>query len=326
MKIAILDDYQNVALKMADWSALAAKAEITVFTDHLADPDALVERLSPFDVLCVMRERTPLQRNLLERLPRLKLIASTGIRNTSIDAASANELGITITGTGYRSSPTIELTWSLILAGARSLIRENHAVRAGLWQTSVGEDLNGKTLGILGLGNIGRQVAHIARAFGMNVIAWSQNLTREAADAAGAKLASKEELFRLSDIITIHLVLSARTAGLVGSAEIALMKPTARLINTSRGSIVEEPALIAALRSHTVAGAAIDVFDPEPLPPDHPFRTMPNVLATPHIGYVTEGLYRTFYGDAVNSITAWIAEQAARTDQLTVVDERADTA
>jgi len=325
MKIAILDDYQNVALKMADWSALAAKAEITVFTNHLADPDALVERLSPFDVLCVMRERTPLQRNLLERLPRLKLIASTGIRNTSIDAASANELGITITNTGYRSSPTIELTWSLILAGARSLIRENHAVRAGLWQTSVGEDLNGKTLGILGLGNIGRQVAHIARAFGMNVIAWSQNLTREASDAAGAKLVSKEELFRLSDIITIHLVLSARTAGLVGSAEIALMKPTARLINTSRGSIVEEPALIAALRSYTVAGAAIDVFDPEPLSPDHPFRTMPNVLATPHIGYVTEGLYRTFYGDAVNSITAWIAEQAARTGQLIVLDERPDT-
>jgi len=299
-----------VALEMADWSGLSAKAEITVFNDHLADPDALVERLSPFDILCVMRERTPLLRSLLVRLPRLKLIASTGVRNASIDATAAKELGITITGTGYKSTPTIELTWALILGGSRSLIRENNAVRAGLWQTSVGEDLNGKTLGILGLGNIGRQVAHIARAFGKNVIAWSQNLTRETSDAAGARLVSKEELFRLSDIVTIHVVLSARTAGLVGSAEIALMKPTARLINTSRGPIVDEPALIAALRSHAVAGAAIDVFDSEPLPPDHPFRTMPNVLATPHIGYVTEGLYRTFYGDAVNSITAWIEEQA----------------
>jgi phosphoglycerate dehydrogenase-like enzyme len=310
MEIAILDDYQNVALKMADWSGLAAKAEITVFNDHLADPDALAQRLSPFDILCVMRERTPMPRSLLVRLPRLKLIASTGVRNASIDAAAAKELGITITGTGYRSTPTIELTWALILAGSRSIVRENNAVRAGLWQTSVGEDLNGKVLGILGLGNIGGQVAHIARAFGMNVIGWSQNLTPKAADAVGAKLVPKEELFRLSDIVTVHLVLSARTTGLVGAAELALMKQTARLINTSRGPIVDEPSLIAALRSHAIAGAAIDVFDSEPLSSDHPFRTMPNVLATPHIGYVTEGLYRTFYGDAVNSITAWIEEQA----------------
>jgi phosphoglycerate dehydrogenase-like enzyme len=234
IKIAILDDFQNVALKMADWSALAARADITVFDDHLADREALVERLAPFDIVCVMRERTPLPREVLRRLPRLKLIASTGPRNASIDSSAAKELGITVTATGYKSTPTIELTWALILASVRSIVRENEAVRDGLWQTSIGEEVSGKTLGVLGLGNIGGQVARIGLAFGMNVMAWSQNMTPEIAKAAGAKLVSKDELFREADILTIHLVLSARTKGLVGAAELALMKPTARLINTSR--------------------------------------------------------------------------------------------
>jgi phosphoglycerate dehydrogenase-like enzyme len=306
MKIAILDDYQNVALKMADWSALSERAEITVFNDHVADPSALVERLLPFDIVCVMRERTPLPREVLQHLPRLKLIASTGSRNASIDMGAAKELGITVTATGYRSSPTIELTWALILASLRSIVHENNSIRNGGWQESVGQDLSGKILGVVGLGNIGGQVARIGLAFGMEIIAWSQNMTPEIAEAAGARLVSKDELFRQADIVTIHLILSGRTKGLVGAAELGLMKPTSRLINTSRGPIVDEPSLIKALGLHAIAGAAIDVFDQEPLPSEHPFRSMDNMLATSHIGYVTEGLYRTFYGDTVTSITAWL--------------------
>ena len=295
MRIAILDDYQNVALKMANWSALSDRAEITVFNDHLADPSALVERLLPFDIVCVMRERTPLPREVLQHLPRLKLIASTGSRNASIDMGAAKELGITVTATGYRSSPTIELTWALILASLRGIIHENNSIRNSGWQESVGQDLSDKILGVVGLGNIGGQVARIGLAFGMKIIAWSENLTPETAEAAGARLVSKDELFRQADIVTIHLILSGRTKGLVGAAELALMKPTSRLINTSRGPIVDELSLIKALRSYAIAGAAIDVFDEEPLPARHPFRSMDNVLATPHIGYVTEGLYGTFY-------------------------------
>jgi phosphoglycerate dehydrogenase-like enzyme len=306
MKIAILDDYQNAALKMADWSALSERAEITVFDDHVADPSALVERLLPFEVVCVMRERTPLPREVLQRLPRLKLIASTGSRNASIDMGAAKELGITVTATGYRSSPTIELTWALILASLRGIVHENNSIRNGGWQQSVGQELSGNILGVVGLGNIGGQVARIGLAFGMKIIAWSQNMTPEIAEAAGARLVSKDELFRQADIVTIHLILSGRTKGLVGAAELRLMKPTSRLINTSRGPIVDEESLIKALRSHAIAGAAIDVFDQEPLPSENPFRSMDNMLATPHMGYVTEGLYRTFYGDTVTNITAWL--------------------
>ena len=238
MKIAILDDYQNVASKMADWSTLSGRAEITVFNDHLADPSNLVERLLPFEVVCVMRERTPLPREVLQHLPRLKLIASTGSRNASIDMEAAKELGITVTATGYRSSPTIELTWALILASLRGIVHENNSIRNGGWQKSVGQDLGGKILGVVGLGNIGGQVARIGLAFGMKIIAWSQNMSPEIAEAAGAKLVSKDELFRGADIVTIHLVLSGRTKGLVVAAELGLMKPTSRLINTSRGPIV----------------------------------------------------------------------------------------
>jgi phosphoglycerate dehydrogenase-like enzyme len=309
MKVAILDDYQNVALTMADWSRVESKAEVTVFTDHVSDPDAVVVRLQPFDVLCVMRERTPLPRQILERLPRLKMIASTGPGNASIDQQAVRERNIHLTDTGYRSTPTIELTWALILAAMRNLVGETSSVRAGGWQTSVGQELSGKVLGVLGLGRIGSEIARIGAAFGMDVIAWSQNLTPERAQVAGATRVSKEALFARSDVLSIHLVLSDRTRGLVSVADIAAMKPTAWLVNTSRGPIVDEEALISALRSQSIAGAALDVFDTEPLPAGHALRTLPNVLATPHVGYVAEDLYRTFYGDAAASIEKWLDTQ-----------------
>jgi phosphoglycerate dehydrogenase-like enzyme len=313
MKIAILDDYQNIALQMADWSALAKRAEITVFNDHVRAVDDVVARLLPFDVVCVMRERTPLPREIIERLPQLRLIASTGFRNASIDAAAAQERGIVVTATGYRSSPTIELTWALILGSARHIAKESNAVRNGGWQTTVGRDLDGRTLGVLGLGNIGGSVARIGSAFGMRVIAWSQNMTKEIAETHGATLVTKSELFQQADVVTIHLLLSKRTRGLVGASDLALMKPTAVLINTSRGPIVDESALIHALQSRAIAGAAVDVFNEEPLPADHPFRHLDNVLATPHIGYVSENMYRIFYGDVVASITKWLDETTGDT-------------
>ena len=307
MAIAVLDDYQGVALELADWSAVRDRASITVFNDHLADADAVVERLLPFDVVCVMRERTPLSRAIIERLPRLKLIASTGSRNASIDTVAAKERDIPVVHTGYASSPTIELTWALILAGARHIASENASLRAGGWQRSIGDDIANKTLGIIGLGNIGSQVAKVGLAFGMNVIAWSENLTSETAATAGARLVSKQELLQQADVVSIHLVLSSRTAGLIGAPELALMKPSARLINTSRGPIVVEAALLEALVTRKIAGAAIDVFDTEPLPPQHPFRSTDNLLATPHIGYVSRGLYERFYRDTVDNIVAWLA-------------------
>jgi phosphoglycerate dehydrogenase-like enzyme len=305
-QIAVLDDYQNAALESADWSVLRDRADITVFEDHLADPDAVIERLLPFDVVCVMRERTPLPRKVIERLPNLKLIASTGSANASIDVAAAGDRGITVVHTGYRSDPTVEFTWALILACARHIVTESNSVRSGGWQQTVGVDLRGKTLGVLGLGNVGSEVARIGSAFGMKLIAWSQNMTPEAAKAAGAILVSKDQLFERADILTIHLVLSSRTRGLVGAAELEKMKPTAWLINASRGPIVEEQALITALQNKRLAGAAIDVFDIEPLPPSHPFRTLDNVLATPHIGYVSQDLYKTFYEDTVSNIRKWL--------------------
>jgi phosphoglycerate dehydrogenase-like enzyme len=311
MKVAILDDYQNVALRLADWSGVRRHAEITVLNDHIADPSAVVERLRPFDVVCVMRERTPITREILQQLPNLKLIASTGPRNASIDTQTATDLGIAVTATGYDSTPTIEFTWSLILASMRGIDREAASLKAGGWQTSLGSNLRGKSLGVVGLGNIGREVARIGLVFGMKVIAWSQNLTEEKAGAAGATLVDKQTLFREADVVTVHLVLSGRTRGLIGAPEFALMKPTARFVNTSRGPIVHEAALIEALQARRIAGAAVDVFDVEPLPADHPFRKLDNVLATPHLGYVTEDLYRTFYADAAANIATWLEANAA---------------
>ena len=312
-KIAVLDDYQNVARTMADWSILDGRAAITVFNDHLADADAVVARLQPFEIVCVMRERTPMTRDIIERLPNLRLIASTATVNASIDLAAAAERGVQLVHTGYSSAPTVELTWALILADARHLVVETTAVRGGGWQQSVGEDLNGRTLGLLGLGNIGSAVARIGKAFGMNLIAWSQNLTAERAAAVDAVLVPKEKLFQQADVITIHLVLSRRTRGLVGAPELRLMKRTARLVNTSRGPIVDEAALVDVLRKGEIAGAAIDVFDQEPLPSNHPCRQLPNVLATPHIGYVSRGLYQRFYQDTVENIREWLDAKAAST-------------
>ena len=309
LKAVILDDYQNVALKMADWSVLDGRVDITVFNDHLSDAEELIERLMPFDVVCVMRERAPLTREIIERLPNLKMIASTGLENASIDLDAAATYGIEVVHTGYSSTPTIEFTWTLILAMARNIGLENYSLRQGGWQVSIGEELAGKTLGLLGLGRVGSAVGIIGRAFGMNVVAWSQNLTPERALASGVQLVSKEALFNTADFLSIHVRLSPRTHHLVGQAELAQMKPTSRLINTSRGPIVDQAALLKSLTSGQIAGAAVDVYDVEPLGNPHPLRELPNVLATPHIAYVTEGLYRTFYGDTVRNIVHWVEKK-----------------
>jgi len=314
--IAVLDDYQGAALECADWEPIRRRASVTVFRDTVADREALIGRLKAFDVLCVMRERTPLPRAVLERLPRLRLIVSTGARNASIDIAAAAERGIRLLHTGYTSSPTVELTWALILAGARHIVDENESLRRGGWQRGVGDDLAGRTLGIVGLGRIGTEVARIGQAFGMQIIAWSQNLTPAAAAGVGATAVSKQDLFRRADVVSIHVVLSARTRGLVGAAEFALMKPSARLVNTSRGPIVVAAELLKALATQRIAGAAIDVFDVEPLPADDPMRSAERLLATPHIGYVSRGLYERFYGDTVAHLAAWLdALDACGTDR-----------
>lgn len=305
MKIAILDDYQNISLKFADWSEVLQFAELTVFNDTLKNEDDVVKRLFPFDVICVMRERTPLTKSIISKLPNLKVIASTGGRNASIDAEACKERNIDILPTGYFPTPTIELTWALILAIARNIPAENASLKANGWQQKVGTDLHGKTLALLGLGNVGSQVATIGKAFGMNIIAWSQNLTEEKAALSGARLVSKEELFSQADFLSVHLVLGDRSRGIVGEAELTLMKPSAFLINTSRGPIVQETALIKALNGQLIAGAAIDVYDTEPLEINHPFRSMENVLATPHIGYVSKNLYEVFYQDTVKNILEW---------------------
>jgi phosphoglycerate dehydrogenase-like enzyme len=307
--VAILDDYQNVALATADWSPVSAQADITVFTDHVADVDALVERLAPFDVLMVMRERTPLPRSVIERLPRLRMIASTGPQNASIDMAAAAESGVHVAHTGGTVAATVELTWALILGAARHLVTERQAVADGRWQTTVGRELDRRVLGVLGLGRIGARVARIGAAFGMDVVAWSTNLTADAAQEAGARYLPRKEFFAAADVLSIHLKLGERTRGLVGAAELSTMKSTALLVNTSRGPIVDEAALVEALQSGSIAGAALDVFDTEPLPADHPLRTSTNVLATPHIGYVADRPYRIFFRDAVNAIAEWLDSQ-----------------
>lgn len=312
MKIAILDDYQNISLKIADWSEVQHLADITVFNDHIQNETEVINRLHPFDIICVMRERTPLTKSIISQLPNLKVIASTGSRNASIDAEACKEKNIVILPTGYFATPTIELTWALILAIARNIPAENASLKANGWQKKVGVDLYGKNLALLGLGNIGSEVAIIGKAFGMNVIAWSQNLTEEKAALSGVKLVSKEELFSQADFLSVHLVLGERSKGLVGENELKLMKPTSFLINTSRGPIVQEKALINALINKSIAGAAIDVYDTEPLELNHPFRSMENVLATPHIGYVSKNLYETFYQDTVKNILGWLNSSASK--------------
>ena len=312
MKIAVLDDYQGVALESADWSTLPADAQVQVFRDHLHGLDEVVERLRDFEVVSAMRERTPFRRELLQRLPNLKLLITTGMRNASIDLDAATEHGVLVCGTGGVGYPTAELTWGLILALARSIPQENEAIRKERWQTTVGTGLQGRTLGVLGLGRLGSQVAAVGNTFGMSVFAWSQNLTAERASESGASLVTKDELFSNSDILTIHLQLSDRTRGLVGAHELGLMKSTAYLVNTSRGPIVDEGALVKTLQARAIAGAGLDVFEPEPLSQGHPFKSLDNTILTPHLGYVTKEGYQIYYADTVEDISAYIQGQPVR--------------
>jgi phosphoglycerate dehydrogenase-like enzyme len=312
MRLAILDDYQNAALAMADWNILLPTVEVQTFHDTLASEDSVAERLRDFEIIVAMRERTPFRQTLLERLPKLKLLVTTGMVNASIDLKAAAERGIVVCGTSVLRHPTAELTWGLILALARSILREDAGMRKGGWQTTIGIGLHGKTLGILGLGRLGSLVADYGKAFQMEVIAWSENLTAERANSLGVERVDKQELFRRADFLTIHTILSKRTRGLVGPDDLAAMKPTAYLINTSRGPIVDERALIAALENHAIAGAALDVFDQEPLPADHPLRRLENVVLTPHLGYVTAENYRVFYGDVVENVRAYLADNPIR--------------
>ena len=311
-RIAILDDYQDAARRLADWARLPADAELVVFRDHLADPDAVAARLAGFDVVVAMRERTPFPRALLERLPRLRLLVTTGMRNAAIDLQAAADRGVVVCGTGGLPYPTAELAWGLVLSLMRRIPREDRATRAGGWQETVGLGLNGKTLGVLGLGTLGSRVARFGRAFEMEVLAWSQNLTAERAAELGATRVERDELLGRSDVVSIHLVLSERTRGLIGARELSLMKRTAYLVNTSRGPIVDEAALVRALREGTIAGAGLDVYDEEPLPLDHPLRGLPNTVITPHLGYVTEETYRIFYGQALEDILAHLRGEPVR--------------
>jgi phosphoglycerate dehydrogenase-like enzyme len=312
VRVAVLDDYQDVARHMADWGSLPEEIQVSYFHDHVADEDRLVARLDGFAIVVAMRERTPFPRSLLARLPGLRLLVTTGMRNAAIDLQAANDLGIAVAGTGGIGTHTAELTWALILSLLRHVASEDASVRAGGWQRTVGTDLAGNTLGVLGLGNIGRRVAAIGLAFGMEVIAWSQNLTADAASAVGARRVDRAELFSRADVVTIHLVLGDRTRGLVGRPELAAMKPSAYLVNTSRAPIVEESALVECLRQGRIAGAGLDVYEVEPLPADHPLRTLPNTVLTPHLGYVTQNSYRVFYTEAVEDIVAFLAGAPVR--------------
>lgn len=306
-RCAILNDYQHVALKMADWSVLQNNVDITVFDRHLGDDAGNAAALQDFDIVCAMRERTPFRRALLERLPKLRLLVTSAPRNPSIDLAAARELGITVCGTGVFNHPTAELVFGLMLALCRHLLQEDAAMRGnGPWQNSVGVDLMGRTLGVIGLGRLGIQVAQIGRAFGMKPIAWSQNLTAERCAEVGATLVDKDTLLKQADFVVICVNFSARTTGLIGAREFGLMKPSAYLINAARGPIVDSAALVEALTSGRIAGAGLDVYDVEPLPPGHVMRNLPNTVLTPHLGYVTEDNYTTFFRDTVEDIRAWL--------------------
>ena len=313
VRAAILDDYQKVALKFADWSAIAKDVEVKVFNAPLGDDSTVIKTLQGFAIVNMMRERTPFNRKVIEGLPDLKLLITTGARNNSIDLKACAEFGVTVCGTAGFGNPTAAIAVGLMLEITRHIGFENARMKAGApWQVTVGHDLEGKALGVLGLGKLGQRVAGVAKALGMKVIAWSQNLTPEKAKEGGAEYVSKEDLFRNADVISIHVVLSDRTRGLVRAKDLGLMKKTAYLINTSRGPIVEEKALIAALNSKSIAGAGLDVFDIEPLPTDHPFRKMDNVVLTPHLGYVSEENYRTFYSGVVEDIRAWLDGKPVR--------------
>ena len=305
-RVAILNDYQGVARDFADWSSIDDRVETHQFRDHIADTDALIDALQPFHVVVAMRERTALSRAVIEQLPNLELVVTTGPYNAVIDGQALRDRGVVYCGTGGALHNTSELTWALILACARQVPREDHNVKSGGWMLTVGADLFGRTLGLCGLGRLGGLVANVGKAFGMNIIAWSQNLTAERCAEVGATLVTKDELFGRADFVTIHLVLSERTRGLVGERELRLMKPSAYLINSSRGPLVDEDALARVLAERVIAGAGLDTFGVEPLPAGHPFRSLDNLVVTPHLGYVTEGCYRIFFNDIVEDIAAWL--------------------
>jgi phosphoglycerate dehydrogenase-like enzyme len=304
--VAVLDDYQDLARSFRAWERLAGRIELATFTDHLEDDDALAERLAAFDVVVAMRERTPFTRERLQRLPKLKLLATTGMANAAIDMHAARAQGVTVCGTSIGGGATAELAWGLILALTRHICDEDRNVRAGGWQTTIGPELAGRTLGLIGLGRLGSRVAAYGAAFEMRVVAWSQNLEVERARALGVEPLAKDELLECADVVSVHLRLSSRTRGLIGTRELALMKPSAYLVNTSRGAIIEERALLEALYAGGIAGAALDVFDEEPLPREHPLRSAPNTVLTPHIGYTAQDTYNGFYSEIVEDIEAWL--------------------
>ncbi|MFE4599638.1 D-2-hydroxyacid dehydrogenase family protein [Kitasatospora indigofera] len=314
LRCAVLDDYQDVATTLADWSPVQDRVEVTAFTEHFTTDDELAAAVADFDIIVTLRERVPFGAALLDRLPRLKLLIASGMRNSVIDLAAAGRNGVTVCGTGSSATPPVELTWALLLGLARGIVTENTALRTdGPWQSTVGADLHGRRLGLLGLGKTGSRVARVGLAFGMEVTAWSQHLSKERADQVGVELApSKEELLRTSDFVSLHLVLGDRTRGLLGAPELALLRPTAYLVNTSRSGLVDQDALLDALHAGRIAGAGVDVFDIEPLPAGHPMRTAPRLLATPHLGYVAESNYRTYYGQAVEDIEAYLAGAPVR--------------
>jgi phosphoglycerate dehydrogenase-like enzyme len=305
LRIAVLDDWQAVASQVVDWSPLRALGELVFVHDYPAATAVLIKRLQDFDVICVMRERTLFDKALIDGLPRLKLLVTGGMRNAALDLDAARERGVLVCGGDSYKYAAPELTWALLMALQRNLVAEANSLRSGGWQVGLGGDLHGKTLAVLGLGSIGQKVAGYAKAFGMRVIAWSENLTEARASEAGVTLVSKQELFEQADILTVHLVLSPRSQGLVDAQALSWMKPTALLINTSRGPIVDEHALLDALQHQRLGGAALDVFAQEPLPADHPFRSLPNLLATPHIGYVTQNNYREFFEHMIEDVLAW---------------------
>ena len=314
LRCVVLDDYQNAATRLADWSPVEDTVDVVSLREHLDGEGELAAALATADIVVTLRERVPFPASLFARLPRLKLLIASGMRNTVIDYAAAEAHGVTVCGTASSSAPPVELTWALLLGLARGIVEESNSLRAGgPWQQTVGADLHGRTLGLLGLGKIGSRVAAIGLAFGMRVTAWSRHLTKERADEIGVQLAlSKEELLAESDFVSVHLALGDRTRGLLGPAELALLKPTSYLVNTSRAAIVDQDALLAALHEGRIAGAGIDVFDIEPLPADHPMRTAPRLLATPHLGYVSHANYTTYYGQAVENIRAYLAGSPAR--------------
>jgi phosphoglycerate dehydrogenase-like enzyme len=312
LQIAVIDDWQDVARNVVDWTLLDDIAKVNFIHDYPADNETLAQRLGAFEVICVMRERTRFDADLLGRLPNLKLLVTGGMRNAALDFKAAAALGIQVCGTDSYKHAAPELTWALIMAATRNLVVEANALRAGVWQQSLGGDLHGKTLAILGLGSIGQRVAQFGQVFGMRVIAWSENLTAERAAEFGVTYVSKQELFEQADVLSVHLVLSDRSRGLVDAEALGWMKPTALLVNTARGPIVDEAALIKALQKQRLGGAALDVFDVEPLPPHHPFRTLENVLATPHIGYVSQQNYHLFFAQMIEDIRAWSAGEPVR--------------